>query len=73
VVATRKVDPRGTWFRAMNYKEQATFLEQTVQGIGRHPEAAVAYELEEETNDPQEDIEVAETHQGSPVQIRVSP
>jgi hypothetical protein len=66
VVVARKVDSRGTWFRAMNYEEQV------VQGIGQCLEAAVAYELEEETNDSQEDIEVAKTHQGSPIQIRVS-
>jgi hypothetical protein len=73
MVTTRKVDPRGTRFRAMSFEKQAMFLEQSVQGVGRRPEAAIAYELEEETNDPQEDIEITEAHQLSPVQIRDLP
>jgi hypothetical protein len=73
MVAARKADPRGTKFRAMSYEEQATFLEQAIQGVGRRSEAVVAYELEEETNDPQEDIEIAKAHQGSLVQIRDFP
>jgi hypothetical protein len=71
MVATRKVDPRGTRFSALSYEEKAMLLEQAIQRVGQHPEAIVAYELEEETNNPQEDIEVTETHQGSLVQIRV--
>jgi hypothetical protein len=35
VVASRKVDPQGTRFRAMSYEEHATFLEQAVQEISR--------------------------------------
>jgi hypothetical protein len=72
-VVARKVDPRGTRFKAMNYEEQATYLEQAVQEIGRHPAGAVAYELEEGISDPQEDIEAAGAHQESPTQIRDLP
>jgi hypothetical protein len=42
-------------------------LEKVIQGVGRHLEEVVAYELEEEENKPQEDIEVIEAHQGFPV------
>jgi hypothetical protein len=73
MVVARKVDPRGTRFRALSYEEQATLLEQAIQRVGRHPEETIAYELEEETNNPQEDIEVTKTHQGSPIQIKVFP
>jgi hypothetical protein len=73
MVVAGKVDPRGTRFRALSYEEKATLLKQENQGVGRHPEAAVAYELEEETNNPQEDIEVTEAHQGSLIQINFFP
>jgi hypothetical protein len=52
MVASRRVDPRGTRFRAMSHEEQATFLEQAVQEISQHPGGAVAYELDEEISDP---------------------
>jgi hypothetical protein len=61
MVAARKVDPRGTRFRALSYEEQATLLEQEIQRVGRHPEATI------------ETYEFTETHQGSPVQIRFFP
>jgi hypothetical protein len=68
-MASRKVDPQGTRFRAMSYEEQATFLEQVVQEINRHLQGVVAYELDEGISDPKENIEAPETHQESPVQI----
>jgi hypothetical protein len=71
MVASRRADPRGPRFRPLSYEEQTILLEQAIQGVGQHPEAIVAYELEEETNNPLEDIEVTEAHQGSSVQIRV--
>jgi hypothetical protein len=71
MVAARKANPRGTRFIALSYEEQATLLEKAIQGVGQHPEATIAYELEEEITNPQEDIEVIEAHQGSSVQIRV--
>jgi hypothetical protein len=73
MVVARKVDPRGTRFRALRYEDHATLLQQEIQGVGQHPEAVVSYELEEETNKPQEDIEVTNAHHGSPVQIKVFP
>jgi hypothetical protein len=72
-VVAKKVDPRGTMFKAMNYEEKAMYLEQAVQEIGRHPAGAVAYELEEGISDPQEDIEAVGAHQESPTQIRDLP
>jgi len=57
----------------MIWEEQVTSLEQTAQEIIRTQEGAVAYELGEEIDDPQEDIEVARVHQESPIQIRDSP
>jgi hypothetical protein len=62
-VVARKVDPQGTRFKYMSYEEQATYLEQAVQEIGRHLAGSVAYELEEGISDPQEDIEAAGSHQ----------
>jgi len=58
MVEARKVDPRGTRFKALSYEEKATLLEKEIQRVGQHPEVAVEYEMEEETNNPQENIEV---------------
>jgi hypothetical protein len=73
VVASRKDDPRGTRFRAMSYEEHATFLEQTVQEIGRTHQEVAAYELDEGISDPQGDIEAMGVNRESPIHIRDSP
>jgi hypothetical protein len=57
----------------MSYEEQSTFLEQTVQEIGRTCQGTATSESSEEIGDPREDIEVAMVHPGSPVPIRDSP
>jgi hypothetical protein len=72
-VVARKDDPRGTRFKAMSYEEQAIFLEQEVQEIGRHPAGEVAYELDKLISVPQEDNEVVKAHQESLIQIRDLP
>ena len=54
----------------MSHEEQETFMEQVAQEISRHLGGVVAYELDEETSDPEEDIEAAGNHQESPRQIR---
>jgi hypothetical protein len=46
-VVSRRVDPRGTRFRAMRHEEKATFMEQVVQEISRCPGEAVAHDLDE--------------------------
>jgi len=48
-------------------------MEQAVQEIIQHPGGAVAYELDEEISDLEEDIEATRTHQESLVQIRDLP
>jgi hypothetical protein len=72
-VASRKVDPRGTGFRAMSYEQHATFLEKTVREIGMTHQGATSYELDEGISDPQGDIEVAGVNRESPIHIRDSP
>jgi len=73
VVASKRVDPRGTKFRAMSHEEQATFLEQEVQEINRRPGGEIAYELDEEISDPEENIEAMRIHQEYLVQIKDIP
>jgi hypothetical protein len=72
-VASRRVDPRMTRFKAMSLEEQATSLEQTTQEILRAQEGTVASEPSEGIGDPQEGIEAATVYQESPVQIRDLP
>jgi hypothetical protein len=72
-VASRRVDPRMTRFKAMIFEEQATSLEQTAQEILRAQEGTVASKPGEGISDPQEDIEVATIYQESSVQIRDLP
>jgi hypothetical protein len=72
-VASRRVDPRTTRFKAMSWEEKATSLEQTTQEILRTQEGTVASESGEEIGDPQEGIEATRVYQESPVQIRDFP